>query len=205
MEGESVPRARRRGPLRFSRRRRVCEVLTEHTAKPPPAKGGWCFCGNPPSHGAPPQGDAALCRGVATAAEHTRRGVAARGRRIRRRVNQKPRRCWGHGRHGVADGERVNRRGFLRGCRRVAMGCEPIDKAAPPTRRLLAACVGGSIAAAVDSLMGEHTDEVCAAFSAQAERQADNEREAVPSTAQGIRPRIVRVMPSPARYLCPRV
>lgn len=146
---ENPSRARRRGLLSFSPAvGGMCEANAEHTEKPPRPKGPWCFFGTPPSHGAPPQGDAGACaRGVATDADPTRGGVAARTRRIRRRVNRKPRRCWGHARHGVADGGWVNRRGFSRGCRRVAMGCEAIAKAAPTARRFCG-CAGGVIAAA---------------------------------------------------------
>lgn len=104
----------------------MCEANAEHTAKPPRALRPRCFCGQSPLARGPTARRRGPCaRGVATAAVDTRGGDAARARRIRRRVNRQPRRCWGHGRHGVADGDWVNRRGWRGGVGGSRWGARP--------------------------------------------------------------------------------
>lgn len=100
-------------------------------------------------------------------------------------------------------GDRSTADFLAEGFRRPPMECEPIGEASPPTRHRRWLC-GRVLDAEADSLMGEHSDKVCAGFSAKAESQADNERQSGAEHGERHRSRRRRrVRPSPSPVSAP--
>ena len=192
MEGESRPRgpqAAELSPFSPADRRDVRGLDRAHR-KTATALVAVVLLRKPPLALGPHRQATRLCRGVATAAQHTRRGVAATSRRIRRRVNR-------HRTQKIAcDFRRSSRPPLASGRPNSAcFGAEGVSSGrygvaahhrGGTDRAPLCGSAVGSIAAEGDSLMGRHSDEVCAVVSAKAERQADNERGSGTELAKGI-------------------